>query len=108
MCVQGSLNILSHGYACIQFWFFYYLCVGADIFSLFGVKHGESMGFYWSSPALETCTDDFHNGASMAGIIKESFPQFSLFISLSLWRKRHQQIPSSYKARTLPELAPDD
>lgn len=67
----------------------------------------EGMGFYWGSPALETCTDDFHNGASMAGIIKESFPQFSLFISLSLWRKRHQQIPSSYTARSLPELAPD-
>lgn len=101
MRVQGSLNILSHGDACTPFW------VGADTFSLFGVKHGEGMGFYWSSPALETCTDDFHNGASVAGIIKESFPQFSLFISLSLWRKCHQQIPSSYKARSLPELAPD-
>lgn len=83
---------------------------------LFGVKHGqEGLGstaglVHWRraqmtlTTALARCRK---TSGRILGIIKESFPQFSLFIALDLWRTRHRQIPSRSKARSLPELAPD-
>jgi hypothetical protein len=40
-------------------------------------------------------------------IIRESFPQFSLFISPQSLENTSPTNPFSYKARSLPELAPD-